>query len=912
MGACAGRISVAVLAILAALQTPALTQAPASVPSPSELLKIGVGADGVLASYEEIVSYLRTLDFASDRITVQELARTSAGLPYVVAIIASPETQQKIEQFRAMNNQLYDSRRVDEGAARRLVADGKTIVSIQMSGEAGAAQASMELAYRLATENSARVKAILDNTILVLSPSSNPDGTQMVAEWNHKTRGTKHEGTSPPSLLQKYAGPDLDRDWYLFTQNESRIWASNIWNYWRPQVNLDVREVASTGARIFVPPFMDGPDPNVDPTLRAQSTALGSAIASELVAKGKDGVVSHATREQPAPANGYVQYHGGVHMVVEVASARMASPLALNFDQLGRGIGYDAKEVTWNFPRPWRGGMWRLRDIMDYEHAAIDAVLDHAARNREQWLGNFHRANLNAVGRKDPATGQEKPFAIVVPGPQKDPATTSALLRALQVGDVEIARAGSAFAADGRTFAPGAHVILLAQPASPFARTLTEAHPYPAVSLPLLMGVETVSIQRPFDTALERISGPIVVPPGDAGPRSARTPRIGVYQSYLPSADEGWTRWIFDQLKVPYTTVHNTRMRAPLGTDFDVIVLPDQDATAIVNGHPAGTMPDEYAGGIGEQGVTALRAFVEAGGTLVAVDSATELPIARFGLPVKNVLAGVDAPGSIIKTVVTPKHPITAGAESDGTAWFEQSPAFDVGPGATAVVRYPAQGDPRLTGTFAGSVLNGKAAVVEAQLGKGRVILFGFRPQYRAQTINTSRLLINAVYSAGSALPAEVTPPVTPRRNEIIGGVPPPKPDDPRPVPRVENPRPTPTPPLPRPDRVAQPGGGCPLLGTLAVTDSVPRKGNGFEARNQLAPGQERCYEVNIRTRGDLEVLVDFGYKVEADGLVFKDLKGDMQRYSRLDVTPNTRLTIRVRNETGGPGFVLSLYIYPN
>lgn len=881
-----------------------------SIPTPSEFLKMTIGADGVLATWEEIVSYWHAIDPLSDRITVQDLGPTTMGHPYIVAIITSPENQGKLEYYRDLNNRLYDARKTDDDEARRLIADGKTIVAMQLgihSTEVGAPQVSMELGYRFATENTPRMKAVLDNAIIILSPSHNPDGTEMVAEWNRKTVGTKFEAAPIPFLYHKYVGHDNNRDWYMFTQKESQITVGKIWNAWHPQISYDMHQMGATAARIFMPPYVDPYDPNVDPILRAQINALGTAMATRLIGEGKDGVVIHAMYDMWTPARAYVNYHGGTRVLTEVASARLASPMTLTFEQLGRGIGYDAKQVAWNFPRPWRGGTWRLRDIMDYEHSSADALLDHAARYREEWLANFYRVGKNAIGRKDPETGQEKPFAVIVPATQNDPASTDKMLAVLQFGDVEVSRARAPFTAEGKEYPAGSHVILMAQPAGAFAKTLTEVQHYPdlrqypggppqrpydvtAYTMPMLMGVDTVRVQQPFQADLERLKDPITPSAGHlSGGRARRAyvfahdnagimalnrlvkagvpvqwatapfpaagrhfaagtmivpverplgakrgaganvhqavasvaqafpveivavntpvpagapvhgPRVGLYKSYVASMDEGWTRWILEQWEIPYTTLEDKEVRAGgLRQKYDAIVLPDQGAASIVNGFRPGTMPDEYVGGIGEQGVAALKDFVMAGGTLVTLDSASLFAIERFDLPVKNVLAGLSgsergegeapapparaegggraparptggrdwlgpdsaafyAPGSIVRTKVDPSHPIAYGSEADGIAWFEQSPAFEVSGNARTIVSYPTDGTLLASGwLLGGDKLNGRSAVVEAPLGRGRVILFGFRPQYRAQTWSTFKLFFNALYYATMAAPGPV------------------------------------------------------------------------------------------------------------------------------------------------------------
>jgi hypothetical protein len=231
-----------------------------------------------------------------------------------------------------------------------------------------------------------------------------------------------------------------------------------------------------------------------------------------------------------------------------------------------------------------------------------------------------------------------------------------------------------------------------------------------------------------------------------------RRPRVGLYRSWVPSMDEGWTRFVFEkEMGVPYQELHDREVReGRLRERFDAIVLPDQAPAALLNGHAKGWMPEEYVGGLGSGGVAALSAFVEAGGTLVALDSATGFAIEQLALPVKNALAGVApsdfyCPGSILATRADATQPLAHGLPETTPVWCEGSPAFEVETGR-AGLRYEEK-DPLLSGwLLGGAKLKGRAALVEVPKGKGRVVLFGFRPQYRAQSRVTYAALLNALY----------------------------------------------------------------------------------------------------------------------------------------------------------------------
>jgi hypothetical protein len=219
--------------------------------------------------------------------------------------------------------------------------------------------------------------------------------------------------------------------------------------------------------------------------------------------------------------------------------------------------------------------------------------------------------------------------------------------------------------------------------------------------------------------------------------------------------DEGWTRWVFDQYKIPFTTITARDIRAGnLKSKFDAIIIPDQNARAIANG-PFGRAPDSLKGGIGAPGAEALGKFVDEGGTLIAFNDASDYAIDALSLPVKDELDNVRpadfyAPGSILRVELDKSNPLTAGytAPEQGI-WFEGSPAFSItDPSRVSVVaRYPeGNATPLISGWLLGAPkLTGKAAMVDVRRGNGHVVLFGFRPQYRAQTMSTYPLLWNAL-----------------------------------------------------------------------------------------------------------------------------------------------------------------------
>jgi hypothetical protein len=231
--------------------------------------------------------------------------------------------------------------------------------------------------------------------------------------------------------------------------------------------------------------------------------------------------------------------------------------------------------------------------------------------------------------------------------------------------------------------------------------------------------------------------------------------RVALYKSWTASIDEGWTRWLFDTFNVPYTSLRDADVRAgDLRAKFDVIVLPSMRTRDIVEGRAKETAPPEFTGGITDAGVESLRRFVEEGGTLVCWDESTDFAIKRLKLPVRNVLEGVKTsdfycPGSILRVELDTKHPLARGFAQRADAYFVNSAAFEVTDDSRArvVARYSGSKDELLrSGWLLGAqYVAGRAALVEATLGRGRVVLFGFRPQHRGQTWGTFNFIFNAI-----------------------------------------------------------------------------------------------------------------------------------------------------------------------
>jgi uncharacterized membrane protein YgcG len=775
------RIRHAAVSLLAAslvAASPCIAQR--GIPTPASILGFEPGADRHLPSWKQITDYFTALDKASPRVTTRVLGKTTLGRPFLAVFISDSATLANLEHYRQIQRRLMDPRIQAPGEREKLIDEGKNVILVTSSihsNESGGFTTPIVFADRLARAQDREAKEILANTIIILVPSQNPDGVDIVGDYYRSTLDTPMEGRDPPMLYHKYVGHDDNRDWYAFTQPETRYTIDSLYTPWDPEIVNDIHQQGSNSGRIFIPPYMDPIEPNIDPILTAATNGLGMSIVWRMTNQGFTGIGSNASYDQWSPARQYSLYHRGARLLTETASARLATAIDIPFDQLGPGRGYDAKTVSWNFPALWTGGRWSYGDIVRYQVAASWALFLDAALNRRGWLEGYAAQADRALGDL-PAWGRDKwPSAIVIPKTQPD---TQALLRmiwTLQHGQVEVRESTSPTTIDGKTYPAGSYVVLTKQPFGAYAKALLERQHYPdlfdypggppkrpydvtAHTLPLLFGVDVA-----HETGAPPATGAVIkeVPePKVSAPISGRSAkRIALLRpSTNEPIDEGWTHWILDLYKVPFTPITEKDLQGNLNDKFDAIVIPEGGIGGgggrggRGGGGGRGGRGGGAAGGDAAEAFGVLDAFVRNGGTVLAFNTASNAVIAGLKLPVKNVLAGVSSndfycPGSILGVDIDRSSPLTRGFTATVPAiWFENGPAFEISDAtqATAVATYPVTGNPLLSGwLLGGSKLNGKAALVDAKLGRGHVVLYGFRPQYRGQSMATYPLIWNAI-----------------------------------------------------------------------------------------------------------------------------------------------------------------------
>jgi len=743
----------------------------AQIPAPSSFLKLDIGKDRVLADYRQIRDYFRALDQASPRVDYEVLGKTTLGEEMFMAVISDEANLRNKTRLQEIAKRLADPRGLSDVDAAKLIDEGKTIVIVTCNihaTEIASSQMAMEWAHDLAAANDAETKRRLKNVVLLLVPSLNPDGQIMVTEWYRKYVGTKYEGGRLPWIYHHYTGHDNNRDWYMLTQVETRNVNRALYKEWNPQVFVDEHQMGSEGPRMFIPPFADPVDPDVHPLIWREANLIGSNMAFRLEQAEKSGLIYGYSFD--------AYWLGGTRntgwwknvtgLLLETASPRVATPTYIEPSELRGGTkGLIDYKATINHPNPWKGGWWRLRDVMDYERIASDALLETAA-DRAVDL----QRNLLARARAAIAHGGDEAYRI--PHDQRDWPTAQYLAWLMNEHNVEVRQATN-----------GDYWIPLAQPYSKFVEEMMEPQRYPEVrlqpgkdilrpydiatwTLPLQMGVRVERAAMPQGTTRVTEIKPAMKEVIARGEKLAKKPRVATYKSWQASMDEGWTRWVLETYGVQVKQLTAQDIQKGI-TDIDALILADQPKDVIATGkqRPGDTrmkyeeeMPPEYRGGLEHAGADALRKFVDGGGTLIAFGNACDYVIDEFNIPVRNALAGVRAeeysnPGSLVRLKIRTDHPVTAGMPSEVAAFQDEAIAFETTAPATDIQRwvlatYPDnEKDVLLSGWIEGaSRLARKAAAVATTYGKGKIVLFGFRPQHRGQTHATFPLVFNALW----------------------------------------------------------------------------------------------------------------------------------------------------------------------
>jgi len=457
-----------------------VSPAAAQIPTPESALGYEVGADFELANYEQSLAYFQQLAAASDRVELREIGETSFGRPWYIALISSAENLRNSEQYREIARQLaYPSDDMTDDDARALAERGKAIVHIDggmHASEVAHAQHTIQLAYDLVTgDDDPEIAAILEDVILVLWFSINPDGQTMTSDWYYSNLGTPYEVAGAPFLYQKYIGHDNNRDGYMINQIESRT-ITRVDRHWEPQIIYNHHQSSPFPTRIWIPPFAEPVSPNVHPLMWRTVNLIGMAMAQALEERGQKGATHMGTgfdNWYPGFADHANIFHNVASLLTETGLYRYATPhfYTINdFPQNQRELRPQSLYAS-----PWEGGWWRIGDAVSYMLTASVSVLDVAAKYKNDLLYNRYAAARDVIEMH--RTGP--PYAYFIAQDQRDPVAAAEMLRRLAFNGIDVQRLSAPVTMDGVTHAAGTWVIPMDQPNANFVRQLFAVQDYP-------------------------------------------------------------------------------------------------------------------------------------------------------------------------------------------------------------------------------------------------------------------------------------------------------------------------------------------------------------------------------------------------------------------------------------------------
>jgi len=484
-------------------------------PTPQSFFGFEPGTDRSLIDYETLIAYLEKLDQVSSRITLAEIGRSPMRRPMYVAFISAEKNIEALAALREINQKLALRADLTESERAALIAQGRVFLLATLSmhsTEVAPAQAAPLIAYELATSRDPAVLAALDAVVLMLVPTHNPDGMDMVVEHYRKSQGTIYEGASMPGVYHKYIGHDNNRDYVTLTQEDTRAISALYSTSWFPQVMVDKHQMGAAGPRYFVPPVHDPIADNLDAGLYNWSKIFGAHMVTDMTERGLSGISQSYAFDfyWPGPTE-TCAWKGVIALLTEMASCKIAAPVYVEPNELRAGDkGLADYKKSINMPAPWPGGWWRLHDMVQYEKASFHSLLNTAARYREELL-TFR----NDLCRREVELGQKSPpYYYIIPQKQHDAGLLADLINLLFEHGIRIHRLEEATTIAGRSFAAGDLVVSLAQPFRAFIKEMMEKQEYPvrrytpdgeiikpyditSWSLPLHSGVEAIPVLEP-------------------------------------------------------------------------------------------------------------------------------------------------------------------------------------------------------------------------------------------------------------------------------------------------------------------------------------------------------------------------------------------------------------------------------
>lgn len=503
--------------------------AAADIPTPEEFFGFEMGTTGKLASFDDVKDYFQLVATESDSVEYDVAGTTTMGNDYPILRVSSPENLQRLDEILEINQRLADPRSgLSESQARTLATESVPVYYLEAtlhSSEVGNLPALIDVIHRLSTERSETVQNVLDNLVILVVPSANPDGQHLMVDYFNETAGTDYNRVYP-DLYHKYVGHDNNRDWIFFTQAESRI-RTELEQKYRPVILHFMHQAGANNPRMWLPPFDEPLGPNVDSIVISAANALGAEIANAAAEESLPGVSTDDAYGifWNADVFGTGPHRGASLFLHEIASVR---DLALPFSN-DDGTPPGATDRTMRTFDPYTDQEWTLEQIVEYAKLSMYTGLQSVAKDADDWLFNhLYRVNQRNM---EPDDGPE---AYIVPADQRDPYAVKQLVEIFDIADVEVDRALSTVRVGRDTYPAGSYVIWSQQPMGSWVDQVLEIDEYPdqarkCADCPLIMPYSETTDNLGMLLGLD-------VHPAD-GVRVARTERVTADDVTAPAPD---------------------------------------------------------------------------------------------------------------------------------------------------------------------------------------------------------------------------------------------------------------------------------------------------------------------------------------------------------------------------------------
>lgn len=505
----------------------AYTSIAQNVPSPKDVYGFRVGDDYKLADYAQIEDYLTKLDNTSNRVKKIEIGETVLGRKMYLLFISTEENLAQLDKWKDISAKLARARISDDEAVK-LSEEGKAIVWIDggmHSTELAHGQMTSELAYTLATSETAEMKRIRENVITLLMPVMNPDGLDIVVDWYRKNLGTPYETSRPPILYHYYMGHDNNRDWFMNNMPETYNVTKILYNEWYPQIVYNHHQSSPAWTKISIPPYADPVNPNIHPAVTSAVSEVGSAMSKRFSLENMPGAIADNNYTMFWNGGGRTvpYYHNMIGILTETGHTT-PTPRFYDPEKLPKTVAgttpTDGTDIM--YPDPWKGGESHFRDAVDYMLVGTWATLDLAADRRSSYLYNIYRMGRSAIEKGE----TEGLFAYIIDKNQWDSFEAVNLVNVLLRGGIEIERATKDFTVNDKKYEKGSYVIYAGQAFRPYLIDLMEKQNYPTRfqypggppdtpydlagwTLPMQMGIDVDKIAEPFKAPTEKISGQV-------------------------------------------------------------------------------------------------------------------------------------------------------------------------------------------------------------------------------------------------------------------------------------------------------------------------------------------------------------------------------------------------------------------